>query len=54
MKRSLILPIGLCFFIALAMFLSCAKNSNPKPPIHDTVTVIKKDTLTDTLICDKA
>jgi hypothetical protein len=53
MKRSLIIPIGFCFFIALVMFLSCAKNSNPKPPIHDTVTVIKKDTLTDTLYATK-
>jgi len=53
MKRSLIAPIGLCSFIALALFFSCAKNSNPKPPIHDTVTVIKKDTLTDTLYATK-
>ncbi len=48
MKPSLIIPVGLCSFVALALFFSCAKN-DPKPPIHDTVTVIKKDTLTDTL-----
>jgi len=53
MKRSLIVPIGFCSFIALALFFSCAKNSNPKPPIHDTVTVIQKDTLTDTLYATK-
>ena len=43
----------MCFFVALALFFSCAKNSNPQPPVHDTVTVTKKDTLTDTLYATK-
>src|SRR5262249_11912615 len=37
----------LCFG-ALAVVLvgsSCTKNTNPKPPIHATVTVIHKDTI---------
>ena len=43
---------GLFGIIVLALSTSCNKNTNPGPPVHDTVTVIKKDTtrLTDTLI----
>jgi Concanavalin A-like lectin/glucanases superfamily len=35
------------FGLALLSFLAaCNKNSNPAPPIHDTVTVVKTDTVT--------
>lgn len=51
--NKLILP-AFVFFGALALVLtnSCTKNSNPPPPVHDTVTIIKNDTtrLTDTLV----
>jgi len=30
---------------ALAFFLACTKNTTPTPPVHDTVTVVKNDTL---------
>jgi hypothetical protein len=53
MNRRLLVPLGMCFFVALALFFSCSKNSNPPPPVHDTVTVTKKDTLTDTLYATK-
>jgi len=33
------------------MFIACTKNTNPTPPVHDTTTVVKRDTtnLTDTV-----
>ena len=48
------LPIVvIAFFVTVAIVVSCTKNSNPQPPIHDTVTVIQKDTTTDTLYLTK-
>ena len=46
----LFLSVCLIFFST-----SCTKNTNPQPPVHDTVTVIKYDTtkLTDTLYGSK-
>src|SRR5579871_822335 len=29
----------------IILFAACTKNSNPTPPVHDTVTVVKNDTL---------
>ena len=33
------------------MFIACTKNTNPTPPVHDTTTLVKRDTthLTDTV-----
>lgn len=52
-KTSLTLFLAIFSLLAIAFTIGCAKNSNPQPPIHDTVTVIKKDTLTDTLYATK-
>jgi hypothetical protein len=49
MNRKKILPlIGICAFSAMIFAIGCAKDGQPKPPIHDTVSVNKTDTLTDT------
>jgi hypothetical protein len=47
------LALAVFSVLAIAFTIGCAKNSNPKPPIHDTVTVKKTDTLTDTLYVTK-
>src|SRR5260221_9494699 len=52
-KTSLTLSLAIFFMLAAAFTIGCSKNSNPQPPIHDTITVIKKDTLTDTLYATK-
>jgi Concanavalin A-like lectin/glucanases superfamily len=52
MKSALFIAATLCFVISLSSVVSCSKNSNPQP-IHDTVTVIKNDTTTDTLYATK-
>src|SRR5882757_555509 len=51
MKLRILLISSLSFVVALISSLSCTKNSNPAPPVHDTVTVTTHDTtqLTDTL-----
>lgn len=45
----------LLFSVLLICFLSsCTKNTNPQPPVHDTITVVKYDTIygtkTDTTV----
>lgn len=40
--KKLILAAGILTLIA---YFGCSKNPNPTPPVHDTVTVIKTDTL---------
>jgi Concanavalin A-like lectin/glucanases superfamily len=43
MKSSyLLLSTGL---VALVIFIACTKNTNPTPPVTDTVTITKTDTL---------
>jgi hypothetical protein len=44
MKKTLAF-IVIAFFVTVVVVLSCTKNSNPQPPIHDTVTVNTTDTL---------
>ena len=53
--KKILLLIGVIAGSFLTLFNSCTKNSNPKPPVHDTVTVTKHDTtqLTDTLYATK-
>jgi len=44
MKKRYIIPgLGLALF---GFFYACSKNTNPSPPVTDTVTVTKIDTLT--------
>lgn len=52
MSKSFV-PAIMCVFILVALVLSCTKNPTPPPPVHDTITIIKKDTLTDTLCATK-
>src|SRR5258708_5044737 len=52
-KTSLTLSLAICSMPAASLIIGCKKTSNPNPPIHDTITVIKKDTLTDTLYATK-
>ncbi|HXB06948.1 MAG TPA: LamG domain-containing protein [Puia sp.] len=44
MNRNLLTAglLSLCF--VFFVFYSCTKNTNPAPPVHDTVTVVKYDT----------
>ena len=42
-KRYIILNLGLAIF---GLFYACTKKTNPSPPVIDTVTVTKIDTLT--------
>jgi hypothetical protein len=42
-KRYIILTLGLAIF---GLFYACTKNTNPSPPVTDTVTITKIDTLT--------
>ena len=54
MKSNLLIPALMALCVGtIATFIGCTKNTNPQPPIHDTVTVIKKDTTTDTLYATK-
>src|SRR5258707_9608201 len=45
MKIKILAPFLGFAALSATLFFSCSKNNNPTPPIHDTVTVIKKDTL---------
>jgi hypothetical protein len=38
--------------VTLGFFYACTKNAAPQPPIHDTVTVIKTDTLRIPIVPD--
>jgi Concanavalin A-like lectin/glucanases superfamily len=40
--KTLFLTAGI---LSLLFYYSCSKNTNPQPPIHDTVTLVKNDTL---------
>lgn len=55
MKNKLQIPCTLFCVVLFAFVISCTKNTNPTPPVHDTVTVIKNDTTvkTDTLYATK-
>jgi hypothetical protein len=44
MKNPLLI-LGTCVIAAVALALSCTKNTNPQPPIHDTVKVVQNDTI---------
>ena len=55
MKNGRLIACALCLFVLpFALFVGCTKNTNPQPPVHDTVTIIKNDTTiktkTDTLL----
>src|ERR1700754_322834 len=51
--KKMLLAIAILSVPAFFFTVGCTKNSDHKPPIHDTVTVIKKDTVTDTLYATK-
>jgi hypothetical protein len=55
MTRRILAACTTIFFVVLIFSISCTKNANPNPPVHDTVTVTKHDTtrLTDTLYATK-
>lgn len=44
-KTSLILTLAVFAVLFVAFTMGCAKNTTPQPRLHDTVTVIKNDTL---------
>lgn len=45
MKSKILTAAILCSAVLMAFVLSCTKNTNPTPPVHDTVTVTVTDTL---------
>jgi hypothetical protein len=44
MRPSIILSAAATFAGSIFLFFACTKNSNPTPPVHDTVSVVKHDT----------
>jgi hypothetical protein len=55
MRPSIILSAAATFAASIFLFFACTKNTNPTPPVHDTVTVVKHDTTvkSDTLYAAK-
>ena len=45
MKMKHLSVLTLCTFFIMVIVFSCTKNTNPQPPVHDTVTVKTTDTL---------
>jgi len=46
MKRStLLVTFGILCAAAFIFSFGCTKNTNPTPPVHDTITVVHKDTI---------
>jgi len=37
---------SVCGLVLVAFAASCNKNTNPTPPVHDTTTIVKTDTIT--------
>ncbi|WP_431216032.1 LamG domain-containing protein [Puia sp. P3] len=52
MLKQLTLSVAIAAAVITMSSVGCTKTP-PPPPVHDTVTVIKKDTLTDTLYATK-
>jgi len=44
MRPAKLISFAAVFTCSILVFFSCVKNSNPVPPVHDTVTVVKHDT----------
>jgi hypothetical protein len=53
MLKLLTLSVATAAAVITMGSIGCTKTPPPPPPVHDTVTVIKKDTLTDTLYATK-
>ena len=43
--KKILFPVGFVSFLFIVLSVACTKNSNPQPPVHDTVTVNTTDTL---------
>ena len=53
MLKQLTLSVATAAAVITFGAIGCTKTPPPPPPVHDTVTVIKNDTLTDTLYATK-